>query len=252
VGSRTTWFAAGALAGVLAALALVWRAGDANPMRARTLVVGGAGAGAFGRIDEALGRARAGDLVRVEPGVYAERIDVPDGVDLVARVPGSVTLQRPPGTKGEWVAIRAGGSIGGRLVGMRIESSPESPIDVGIRVAGQGRTIELMDVSGPARAAVEVLAESSVVLRGSVIAVPGPAVRLDDGAHATLTNNIVMHVGRGRAEPVVMAASAQATLSRNIFAGFAGGGSGGAAGADTSTGNFVVGAEPAGARQCRP
>ncbi|HEX2310574.1 MAG TPA: protein phosphatase 2C domain-containing protein [Vicinamibacterales bacterium] len=251
VGSRTTWFAAGALAGVLAALMLVWRVGNPDVTRARTLVVNGSGGDAFARIDAALGHARAGDLVRVEPGVYAERIVVPDGVDVVARVSGSVTLRRPAGTQGDWVAITTTGTLGGRLVGMRIESSPETPIDVAIRIAGQGRTIELMDVSGPVRAAVEVLAASSVVLRGNVLAVPGPAVWLDDGAQATLTNNIVMHVGRARAVPVMMAETAQATLSRNVFAGFAsiGAGSGGPAGsADWSKGNFVVGAEPAGAR----
>jgi PPM family protein phosphatase len=251
VGSRTTWFAVGALAGVLTALALVWRVGDANVARARTLVVNGAGGDAFAGIAAAIERAQAGDLVRVEPGVYAERIVVPDGVDLVARVPGSVTLRRPPGAQGDWVAITTAGTLGGRLVGLRIESSPESSIDVGIRVAGQGRTIELVDVSGPVRAAVEVLAASSVVLRGSVIAVTGTAVRLDDGAHGTLTNNIVMHVGRGRAVPVMMAGSAQATLSRNVFAGFGGVGAGtGGPGSrdDVWSGNFVVGAEPAGAR----
>ena len=134
---------------------------------------------------------------------------------------------------------------------MRIESSAETPIDVGIRIAGQGRTIELMDVSGPVRAAVEVLAASSVVLRGNVLEVPGPALWLDDGAQATLTGNVVVHVGRTRTVPVMMAESAQATLSRNVFAGFASAaaGSGGAAGgADIFKGNFVVGADPAGAR----
>jgi PPM family protein phosphatase len=251
VGSRTTWFAAGALAGVLAALMLVWRVGNPDVTRARMLVVNGSGGDAFLRIDAALGDARVGDVVRIEPGVYAERIVVPDGVDVVARVPGSVTLRRPAGAQGNWVAITTTGTLGGRLVGMRIESSPETPIDVGIRIAGQGRTIELMDVSGPVRAAVEVLAASSVVLRGNVLAVPGPAVWLDGGAQATLTNNVVVHVGRPRAVPVMMAESAQVTLSRNVFAGFASAaaGSGGAAGgADLSKDNFVVGAEPAGAR----
>jgi hypothetical protein len=108
-----------------------------------------------------------------------------------------------------------------------------------------------MDVSGPVRTAVEVLAASSVVLRGNVLEVPGPALWLDDGAQATLTSNVVVHVGRTRAVPVMMAESAQATLSRNVFAGFASAaaGSGGAAGgADIFKGNFVVGADPAGAR----
>jgi hypothetical protein len=250
VGSRTTWFAVGALAGVLATLGLVWRVGAPDAPGPRTIVAGAATPGAFPQIAAALAAARPGDVVRLEPGVYAERIEVPDGVDLEARVPGTVTLRRAAGSNGMWVAITATGMQGGRLGGLRIESTPDAPIDVAIQVAGQGRTIERFDVIGPVRSALEVLDSASVVLQGSVLEVPALALRLEDGAHATLTNNIVSQVGRARVPPISLSGSAQLTLSRNVLAGFGpvlATRAGAPAGVDLG-GNFVLGAEPRGAR----
>ena len=250
IASRSTWFAVGALAGVLAALALVWRVGDTGTPPPRTLVVGAAAPGAFPQISAALSAATPGDLVRLEPGVYAERIDVPDGVNLEARVPGTVTVRRAPGSVGAWVAIVLRGTLGGRLAGVRIESTPDAPIDVALQVAGQGRIIELLDVIGPVQAAVELLPSASAVLQGSVLEVPALAVRLEDGARATLTNNIVSRLGRTRGVPISLTGAAQLTLSRNVFSGF---GpvlverAGASVPPDTSS-NFVIGVEPRGAR----
>ena len=250
IGSRTTWFALGALAGVLAALGLVWRVGDPSTAGGRTLVAGAVTSGAFPQIAAALAAAIPGDTVRVEPGVYEERIVVPDGVDLVARVPGTVTLRREPGSIGIWVAITTIGAQGGRLAGLRIESTPQAPVDVGIRVTGQGRTIEMVDVIGPLQTAVELMNSASVVLQGSVLEVPAVAVRLEEGAHATLTNNIVSHVGRTRVSPMSLQGSAQLVLSRNVFAGFGPSlvDGAGAPVKPESSGNFVFGVEPRGPR----
>jgi serine/threonine protein phosphatase PrpC len=250
IASRSTWFAAGALAGVLATLGLVWRVGTPDASGARTIVAGSAVAGAFPRIAAAREAAQPGDTVRLEPGVYAERILVPEGVDLMARVPGTVTLRRASGSSGEWVAISATGMQGGRLAGLRIESTLQAPIEVAIRVAGQGRTIEGFDVVGPVQTALEVLDSASVVLQGSVLEVPALAVRLADGAHATLVNNIVSRVGRARTPPMSLAGSAQLVLSRNVLSGFGPALVDGPArkGQVEMSGNFVLGPEPRGAR----
>ena len=250
VRSRTTWFAVGALAGVLATLALVWNVAPPETPGPRTLVAGAATPGAFPQIGGALAASRPGDTVRLEPGVYAERIVVPEGVDLIARVPGTVTIRRPAASDGLWVAVTLEGMQGGRIAGLRIESTPEAPVDVGIRVAGQGRTIEMIDVIGPVQSALELLPAGSVVLQGSVLEVPAIAVRLEEGAHATLTQNIVSRLGRARVPPMSLAGSARLVLSRNVLAGFgpllADGP--GAAGQPESSGNFVLGPRPTGAR----
>jgi len=251
VRSRTTWFGLGALAGVLAMLGLVWNvAAPPETPRPRTLIAGGSTAGAFQQVTAALAAARPGDTVRLEPGAYEERIVVPEGVDLIARVPGTVTMRRPAGSLGPWVAVTLDGMEGGRLAGLRIESRPEVPVDVAIRVTGQGRTIEMVDVIGPAQSALELLASASVVLQASVLEVPALAVRLEEGAHATLTHNIVSRVGRTRVPAISLAGSARLVLSRNVLAGFGPvllDGPGAAAHGDIS-GNFVIGARPTGAR----
>ena len=91
-------------------------------------------------------------MLRLEPGTYAERVTLDDGVSLAARVPGSVTFVRPPVSGDEWVAITGGGDLGGRISGIRIESTSDLPIDVGIRITGQSRSLDLdLDVGPDAR-----------------------------------------------------------------------------------------------------
>ena len=222
VRSRTTWFALGALAGVLGALALLWRISGASVDRGRTLVVGGAGAHTFSRIADAVSTARAGDVIRLEPGVYAEQVIVPEGVDLVARVSGTVTLARAADVRGEWVGVTALGDATGRIVGIRVESTAERPIDVGMRVSGHGRTIEVVDVGGVMRAGIELLPASTVQIQGSLLAVPGPALSMADGSAATLISNVFLRIGRSVEPPIARAGAAETTvvLRRNVFAGY--------------------------------
>src|SRR5262249_50794203 len=141
-------------------------------------------------------------------------------VDLVARAPGSVTIARTPGASGEWVAVEASGNMSGRIVGLRIESTAEGPIDVGLRLTGQGRTVQLMDMSGAMKAGIEIGAASAAAIHGSLLAVQGPSVVLDRGAQATLTNNTFLHSGRATVTPIAMAGSGQIAAARNVFAGF--------------------------------
>ena len=82
--------------------------------------------------------------------------------------PGSVTFVRPPvsgddldgNRRGGWRSWRAASS------GIRIESTVELPIDVGIRVAGQSRALDLIEMAGPMRAGVELAPGASATLNG--------------------------------------------------------------------------------------
>jgi hypothetical protein len=129
-------------------------------------------------------------------------------------------------------------------------------MEVGVRVGDQGRTLELMDVSGPMHAGIELLPESAVTLRGSLLTVLGTAITLGDRSQATLVNNAVLHfpataTARNAAveAPISMTATAQATLTRNVFAGYGPEivkGAAPAARQQMLAGNFVVGAQSAG------
>jgi serine/threonine protein phosphatase PrpC len=244
--SRTTWFTLGALAGVGATLFLAWRMPATKAVGSRILVVGPTGVGVYPRIGDAMLEARAGDTVRVEPGIYPERIVIPDGVHLIARVPESVTLARAAGAEGEWVAITAWGELGGRISGTRIESTPELPVDVGIRVSGQGRVLELLEIAGPMRSGLELATGAELTLRGSHFVVQGRAVKAGERSQALLTRNVFLKSGRA-VSPLDVAPQAKATLRGNLFSGFGTDIVAGASPADRqqiAAANVIVSAEP--------
>lgn len=247
VRSRTTWFAFGALIGVLGAVLLAWRVGDARFFGSRTLVVGADAIDGFPRINQALHAARAGDVVRVEPGVYREAVVVGEGITLAARVPGSVTLVRPESSTGVSVGLIALGNLSGRISGIRIESTPQLPFEIGMRIAGHDRTVELVELTGPMRAGIELMSGAAATIQGSQLAVQGAALTLGHGAQATVTGSTFLRSGPPAGPPVSIGPGAQATLKRNVFAGY---GTDIVKGLSPSerqqvvAGNYVIGAEP--------
>jgi PPM family protein phosphatase len=247
VRSRTTWFAAGALIGIVAALAVVWRIGGARIGSPQTLVVGRTAGATYSRISDAALAAQPGDVIRVEPGIYHERIDVPDGVDLIAALPGTVTVARPPDAVGEVVGVSANGETGARIQGIRIESTPELPFDVGMRISGQGRTVELLEVSGPMRSAIDVLPGANLTVHGSHFAVSGPALTFAERAHAVVTACVFLRRGASADAPIRMVPTAAVALKRNVFAGYGADIVSGVSGEtlrQLKAGNSIVGSEP--------
>lgn len=245
--SRTTWFAFGALVGVLGALLLAWRVGDTHVFGNRTLVVGADAIGAFPRISEAMQAARPGDVVRLEPGVYREGVVVGEGISLVARVPGSVTIVRPEGATGAWVGVVALGNLGGRISGIKIESTSQLPIEWGMRISGQDRTVDLVELTGPMRAGIELLPAAAVTIQGSQLAIQGPALTIGNGAHAIVIGSVFLRTGPPAGPPISIGTAAQATLKRNVFAGYGADIVKGVSVAERQqivSGNYVIGAEP--------
>jgi serine/threonine protein phosphatase PrpC len=224
VRSRTTWFALGALTGVLSALWLVWRASDSQTADMRTIAVGPSASITLSSLSTAASTARPGDVLRLEPGVYSERVTLAEGVSLVARVPGSVSFVRPPISgplsSDAWVAITAGGETGGRVSGVRIESTLELPIDVGIRVTGQSRAFDLVELTGPMRAGVELTPGASATLNGSHFSVGAAALVLAERAQLSAAGNIFLRTARPVVTPVKVGDAAQATLRHNVFVGY--------------------------------
>jgi PPM family protein phosphatase len=247
-GSRTTWFAFGAMIGALATLALLWRGPDRAGTINRTLIVGTDASATFSGIRAAMEAAHPGDVVQLEPGTYTERVVVADGVSLVARLPGTVTFARAPAAVGEWIGITAGGELGGRISGIRLESTLELPMDVGIRVSGGGRAIELAEITGPMHIGVELVAGTSATVQGTHFSVPGEALTVGDGADALVTGNVFVRAGRAAAvAPVSIGNATNTTLKRNLFAGYGTEVVKGLSAAERqqfATGNVIVTAEP--------
>ena len=252
VHSRATWFALGAIAGVIGTLLLVWRTPDTEIGGARTIGVGSSASFTSSSLAAAASAARAGDVLRLEPGLYAEQVTLGDGVSLVARVPGSVTFVRPslPGdvSNSEWVAITASGDLGARISGIRIESTIELPIDVGIRVTGQSGALDLVELSGPMRAGIELAPGASATLNGGRFSVTAAALLLGDRAQLAADGNVILRPVRvPPSPPVRVGEGAQAILRQNVFVGYGSDVVKGVSASDRQqilTANVIVSAEP--------
>ncbi|MEX2661817.1 MAG: protein phosphatase 2C domain-containing protein, partial [Vicinamibacterales bacterium] len=190
VRSPVLWFVIGTLLGILGSLGLTFYIAQTQVPPPRTLVVSGAAGSPFATIASAMAAARPGDVVRVEPGAYVEQVIVADGVDLVAREPGSVTISRPAALDPSVAGVQAGGTRPVRISGIHV-SATALPAGAGIAIAGAGVTLELMEISGPLGRAIAVLPDASVTVRGSRVAVTGAVLSVPDGSQATLVNNIL-------------------------------------------------------------
>lgn len=223
VRSRTTWFFVGTLLGVLGALGLMLYVARMQVRAPQTHVVAADGSAPFARIAEAMAAAQPGDTVRIEPGEYVEQVIVNDGVDLVARIPGSVTISRPADLGASAAGIVAGGTKPARISGIRITSATPGPGTTAIRLTGAGATLELLDISGVHARAVALDPGASLTMQGSRVGVSGTVVSVPDGAQASLVNNIFFRSGAAAADdpPIVVEASSRLTLKGNVFTGFA-------------------------------
>jgi serine/threonine protein phosphatase PrpC len=214
--SRAMWFAVGAVGGVIGALALTAYVATTQVRAAQTLVVAADGSAPFTRIMDALAASHPGDIVRVEPGVYREQVEVRNGADLVARVPGTVTIGHLAGSA--LPALSLTGPFNVRVAGIRIDS--DAPADVGVRIAAPAATLELIEITGQIRHAIELSPASSLIVRGSRIAIAGTVLSLPDEGHATFVNSVLVRTGTSGEAAVSVGPSAQLVLRGNVFAGF--------------------------------
>ena len=218
IASRITWMALGALAGVLGALALMMWLDRAEVRTPQTFVVGPDGP--HNTIMSASVLAQPGDTLRLEPGVYPELVQLPDGVDLVARVPLTVTVARPASARPSTPGLIIGGARNVRVFGIRFEAPPDAPGDVGIRIANPVATLELVEITGAVRQAIALSPAASVTLQGGRIAVPGKLIVVGDDGHAAFVNSVLTRIPPGTDAPITASPAAHLTLRGNVFSGF--------------------------------
>jgi serine/threonine protein phosphatase PrpC len=249
VSSRMIWFTAGALGGAFGAIAWTAYVASHQVHGAHTLIVGPGGVSAFSTITAALAAARPGDVVRVEPGLYREQVEVGDGIDLVARVPGTVSILPPasgtnlppasnpnlPSASGAsspaTPALSITGALNVRVAGIRIESQSET-LDTAVHITAPAATLELVEIAGRFRRAFVLSPASSVNVRGSRISVTDAVLAVPDDSHATFADSILTRTAKTVGSPagaatgtppppaLSMSASAHLVLRGNVFAGF--------------------------------
>jgi hypothetical protein len=221
VQSRAVWFVIGLLLGIVGALGLTLYVARTQVPAPQTLVVSPREGAPYATIGAAMAIAQPGDVVRVEPGEYAEQVTVADGVDLIARAAGTVTISRPPSLEPGLAGVLAGGTQPVRIAGLRISSHDAAPAETGVTIAGPGVSLELVEISGPFALAIAVEPEASVTLQGSRVGVEGAILAVSDGAQVTFANNIFVRGGTSAEPPITIGPLSRLTLTGNLFSGFA-------------------------------
>ncbi|HXG86747.1 MAG TPA: protein phosphatase 2C domain-containing protein [Vicinamibacterales bacterium] len=223
--SRLTWLASGIVAGLLGGLVLsAWLGFDLLSMsrRARTLVVDRNAPAQYQTITAAVTAAAAGDVVQLEPGEYAEPVVLKDGVDLIARVPGTATLVAPSGFAG-WTSIIANGRLGNRIAGIRLLGRATAPLGVALRLAGHDLVVEDVTIEGAVQVGIEVLNPGAIAIRSSQFAdVQGLPIRINAGAQPDVRQNLFVRKTSPDARPAIeVSDSGSPQLNANLFVGYA-------------------------------
>jgi hypothetical protein len=216
---RILWLGIGAVFGGalgLAATASVDRV--VTMSRGRVLVAGGAGA--FPSITAAMTAASPRDVVLVEPGEYAEAVVLKDGVDLIARVPGSVALVAPTGVE-NWTALAAG-SAGNRISGIHVIGRSDAPIATGVRLDGRDLVLDDSGFEGNIDVAVDVAHDGNIVIRGNRFSdVRGLPLRIGRSGQPSIRQNIFTRGTEEHGPAVHVLEDATPTLDANLFVGYA-------------------------------
>jgi serine/threonine protein phosphatase PrpC len=222
IARRATWFAAGMAAGVTVALALVWYLGTVDGNRRRTLLVGGRGE--FVSIADAIRAARPGDVIELLPGTYTERVDLPDGVDLIARVGGQSIIMAPSPSDGSApipTAITAAGASGGRIQGVRIAASEDAPLMAGLRVAGGEWAIDGIEIEGPMQAGIDMSGPLTATIRGaSFREMRGPAIAVRGASDVTVAGSTFVQNAEAPHPAMTLDDAPRLSLIRNTFVGY--------------------------------
>jgi serine/threonine protein phosphatase PrpC len=211
VNSRMTWFALGALGGVFGAMALTEYVARVQGRGSQTLIVapGGGGVSPYTTISAALAAARPGDVVRVDPGTYRERVDLRDGVDLIARVPGTVSIAAEAGGSAAAPLLSISGALNVRVAGIKIESGADAPVDTAVSISAPAATLDMIEIAG-ARQAFALSPSSSITVRGSHISVADSLLAIPDDGHATFANSVLTRLGGTAGAPAGVSSSGNA------------------------------------------
>jgi serine/threonine protein phosphatase PrpC len=222
-GSRATWLTLGTLLGLAIALeipSLMALDTPLLPRSARTLVVGGGGSHRYSTIDAALRVARPADVIELEPGLYAEALVLPDGVDLVAREPGTAVLVAPP-SRPEWVGLTIHGRLGNRVSGLRVQGRPGAPMMVGVRLAGENVVLDDVAIEGTIGVGVDVERDGAILVRGCRFSeVGGVPLRIGAKARPVIRQSLFVRPAGGQLAAIEIAAGATPQLVDNLLVGF--------------------------------
>jgi serine/threonine protein phosphatase PrpC len=173
-------------------------------------------------IAEALGRAKPGSRVVVEPGEYRERLVLKDDVQVISRVPRGATIRLPGGASEADPAVVAADVSNAGFAGFRIIGDAATPLGTGVLVKGATVSIVDVEIAGALIVAIDLdqMAGGSVI--GSDIHDnPGPALAIRSGASPRIAHNVFARNGlseRARAS-LIIENDAEPSIAGNVFQG---------------------------------
>lgn len=175
-------------------------------------------------IAEAIASASPGSDVIVEPGEYRERLVLRDGIRVISRVPRGVTLRLPAATSEGEAAVVALGAMRAEISGFRIVGDAATPLGTGIVVRDAALSIINCEITGAARAAMDLAGKNAVVIGSDIHDNPGAALSIRAGAAPRVTHNVFSRNGlsSAAASSVVIERGAAPDVSGNVFEGSAG------------------------------
>ena len=120
-------------------------------------VVSPADGAPFATIAAAMAVARPGDVVRVEPGDYAEQVTLPTASTSSRERPARSRSAVRPASEPAVAGLLAGGTPAGADLGPADHlAMPAARPTPAISIAGPGVTLELVEISGPFARAIAV------------------------------------------------------------------------------------------------
>lgn len=146
---------------------------------------------AGGSIGTALATATPGTTILVEPGEYRERLTLRSDVRLLSLVSRGAVLRLPGTATDEDALVVAANVRNAELAGFRIVGDAATPLGTGVVTrSAEVRLIDL-EITGAARAAVDLGSGENVMLIASDIHDnPGTGLALRTGAAPRITHNV--------------------------------------------------------------
>ncbi len=186
----------------------------------------GVGEGGTGTITEALSKAKPGQMIEVAPGEYHETITLRSGIDLVSRVPRGAVILPPAGSAVP--AVSAQGVDDATFAGFRIAGDPQTPLQIGLRLADSSVEVQGIEISGAATAGIDISGDDRSTVRASFLHDnPGGGLLIAGNAAPTLLNDLIARNGRVQSAPrpgVEVRDTARPVVIENRFDGNGGGG----------------------------
>jgi hypothetical protein len=174
-------------------------------------------------IAAAIGRARPGTQVVVEPGEYHEQLRLRSGIRVVSRVPRGATIRLPVSATEVDPAVVASGVVDAELSGFRIVGDAATPLGVGVFATDATVSIQDVEILGATRAAVDLSSGAKASLVGSEIHDnPGAGLSIRSGAAPRVAHSAFARNGSAgppAVSSVAIEAGAEPVFYRNVFQG---------------------------------